>query len=50
MRSLLENRCVSRKARELEEQMIDRVFWTTNLAVMVAIVAFGGVALAYVAA
>jgi hypothetical protein len=28
--------------------MIDRVFWTANLAVMVAIVAFGGVALAYV--
>ena len=50
MRSLLENRCVSRNARELEEQMIDRVFWTANLAVMVAIVVFGGVALAYVVA
>lgn len=29
--------------------MVDRLFWLANLAVMVAIVVFGGVALAYVA-
>jgi hypothetical protein len=40
---------MSRQARELEEQMVDRLFWMANLAVMVAVVVFGGVALAYVA-
>ena len=28
--------------------MVDRFFWIANLAVMVALVVFGGVALAYV--
>jgi hypothetical protein len=28
--------------------MVDRLFWIANLAVMVAIVVFGGVAVAYV--
>lgn len=40
---------MSRRARELEEQMVDRLFWMANLAVMVAVVVFGGVAVAYVA-
>ncbi len=36
-------------ARSLEGQMFDRLFWMANLAVMIAIVLSGGVALAYVA-
>jgi hypothetical protein len=31
-----------------EDQMIERLFWTANLAVMVAIVVGGGVAIVYV--
>ena len=38
---------MSRSAGDLEEQMVERLFWTANLAVMFAIVLFGGVALAY---
>ena len=33
----------------LEGPMVDRLFWIANLAVMIAIVVFGGVAIAYVA-
>jgi hypothetical protein len=33
----------------MEGQMIERLFWITNAAVMVAVVALGGVALSYVA-
>jgi hypothetical protein len=38
-----------RQAGEPEEQMVDRLFWIVNLGVMVPIVVFGGVAMAYVA-
>jgi hypothetical protein len=33
----------------MEGQMIERLFWITNSAVMVAVVALGGVAIGYVA-
>jgi hypothetical protein len=43
--------CASNDRRRLlmEGQMIERLFWITNSAVMVAVVALGGVAIGYVA-